>query len=224
MNSPRQTDFIDTDLQHRQIPRPDFEAEDRRDGSRLQQLNQQRELLEEEVAGTARELESLRQQQENLLKRKQTLETLRQRQGQYVEEKQSLSRRIHQSLLLLNREEERINQVQQVYSESRQVFSRLVAELNELADGGWPEETFSRDLGHVQAALKAARMDFKRTLARLDALDWSREPETKRRSTGDQSFLYWLRAGLALALPIALLGALSALAVFWVLTKLEWGT
>lgn len=221
MSASRQTDFIDTDLHAPQVPRPDLQTEEREEVRELGHLTRQRERLESEVAGTARELESLRQQQENLLKRKQTLETLRQRQARYVEEKKDVSGRIHQCLLLLDKEEVRVSQLQELYANSRNVFARLEEELHNLGEGGWPEETFDQELTRATDALKGARMEFKRALARLDALDWTSgtgdEPSGSGADSGD--FGYWLKVGVAIALPVALFCGLSALAVVWVLTN-----
>ncbi|MEX2606888.1 MAG: hypothetical protein WD708_06040 [Kiritimatiellia bacterium] len=222
MSSSRHTDFIDTDLHAPQVPRPDLQAEERADIQELGHLTRQRERLESEVAGTARELESLRQQQENLLQRKQTLESLRQRQGRYVEEKQDVSRRIHQCLLLLDKEEVRVSQLQELYVNSRHLFSKLEVQLNELGEGGWPEDRFDQELTRASDILKGARMEFKRALARLDALDWTSDSEGGLSSPGADAgdFGYWLKVGVAIALPVALFCGLSALAVVWALTNL----
>lgn len=224
MNASRHTDFIDTDLNAPQVPRPDLQAEEQADIQELGHLTRQRERLESEVAGTARELESLRQQQENLLQRKQTLESLRQRQGQYVEEKQDLTRRIHQCLLLLDKEEVRVSQLQELYANSRQLFTKLEGHLNELGEGGWPEERFDHELTRATDVLKGAGMEFKRALARLDALDWTSDAEGGLSGSGQGAeggdFGYWLKVGVAIALPVALFCGLSALAVVWALTNL----
>ncbi|MGA0333424.1 MAG: hypothetical protein ACO3N7_10300 [Kiritimatiellia bacterium] len=218
MNSSRQTDFIDSDLQAPRIPRPDFEAEETASRSRLGQLQRQREHLEQEVADTARELQSLHQQQESLLKRKQTLESLRQRQEQYVTEKQELSRRLHQCLLLLDKEEVRVSQLQELYQNSRNLFSRLEQQLEELEEGGWDEEVFDQKLSHASDVVKGVRIQFKKSLARLDAMDWNSEQESAEDLFPVQGFAFWLKVGFAVGLPIALLCGLSALAVVWILT------
>lgn len=220
MNNSRQTDFVDNDLQAPRIPRPDFDAEDADTREKLGQLHRQKAHLEEEVADTARELHSLQQQQENLLKRKQTLESLRLRQGAYVEEKQDLNRRIHQCLLLLDKEEVRVSQLQELYHNSRNLFSRLENQLGELVEGGWSEEDFDRELSHSTDVVKGVRIEFKKALAKLDALDWTSDAADEDMD-GDSrpGFGYWLKVGIALALPIAVLGGLSALAVLWILTN-----
>lgn len=228
MNGGRQTDFIDRDLQAPQIPRPDLQAEARQTRDHLDQLQAQRSRLEEEVADTARDLESLRQQQENLLRRKQSLESLRKRQGEYVEEKLALGQRIHQCLLLLDKEEVRVSQLQALYSESRSLFSRLEQQLGGLEEGGWDESHFDEALNRALDVLKGVRMEFKKGLARLDSLDWTQErgPEEAEEEAGGwppTSFWFWLKAGIGIGLPVALLGGLSALVVLWILTKPGFG-
>lgn len=223
MSGSRQTDFVDVDLTAPRIPRPDIEAEDAATRVELGNLHRQRERLEEEVSGTARELESLRQQQENLLQRKQSLENLRQQQGRYVEEKQDLSRRIHQCLVLLDKEEVRVSQLQELYSTSRNLFSRLEDQLESLGDGGWDEQSFDQELTHATDTLKGVRMEFKKGLARLDALDWNNDQVEGEMQSEDFSesygFAFWLKAGIALGLPIAFFCGIGALIVVWILTN-----
>lgn len=223
MSSSRHTDFIDTDLQSPRIPKPDLQAEDAMTRNELGQLQAQRARLEDEVAGTARDLESLRQQQENLLKRKQNLESLRKRQGQYVEEKQELARRIHQCLLLLDKEDVRVSQLQELYATSRDLFTRLEAQLKELGEGGWDEDHFDDALAHSADVVKGVRMEFKKGLSRLDTLDWTSESEADAEADdiplSAMGFGFWLKVGVAIGLPIAILCGLSALAVVWILTQ-----
>lgn len=218
------TDFIDDDLRRSSGSRPDLKAAEQDSRRELGELTRQRERLEDEVSGTARELERLRQQQENLLKRKQSLETLRQRQDRYVEEKQDLAHRVHQCLLMLDKEEVRVAQLHDLYTGSREVFARLEAQLNQLGEGGWRDEDFDRKLTESGDAVQAARLEFKKTLARLDALDWtSAQPaEGEEGAGGDGSFGYWLKAGLAFGLPVSVLLGLTALAVLWILTNTPW--
>lgn len=214
---------MDADLQSPRVPRPDFQAEDDQTREKLGRMHRQREHLEEEVADTARELHSLQQQQENLLKRKQSLESLRLRQGQYVEEKQDLARRIHQCLLLLDKEEVRVSQLQELYGNSRTLFSRLESQLQGLVEGGWGEEEFDAELSQSADVVKGVRMEFKKALARLDRLDWtsdSEEAELEPVGISDLGFGYWLKVGVAIGLPIALLCGLSVMAVLWILTTL----
>ncbi len=227
MNSSRQTDFIDADLHAPRIPRPDLQAEDAVTRNELGRLQAQRARLEDEVAGTARDLESLRQQQENLLKRKQSLESLRKRQGQYVEEKQELGQRIHQCLLLLDKEEVRVSQLQELYNHSRELFCRLETQLKELGEGGWDESHFDAELTSSADVVKGVRMEFKKGLARLDSLDWTSEsdltPDDEKIPMQEMGFGFWLKVGIAIGLPIAVLCGLSALAVVWILTKPGFG-
>jgi chromosome segregation ATPase len=223
MNPSRQTDFIDSDLSAPKIPRPDYQAEDVADRAELGNLQNQRKRLEEEVSGTARELESLRQQQENLLKRKQTLESLREQQGQYAEEKQDLTRRVHQCLVLLDKEEVRVSQLQELYATSRDLFSRLEDQLKNLGEGGWEESVFQDELTRSTDSLKAVRMQFKKGLARLDVLDWNSDSSDDEFLSEDlsmnYSFGFWLKAGIGIGLPLALLCGLVALLVVWILTN-----
>lgn len=227
MNSSRQTDFIDADLHAPRIPRPDLQAEDAVTRNELGHLQAQRARLEDEVAGTARDLESLRQQQENLLKRKQSLESLRKRQGEYVEEKQELGQRIHQCLLLLDKEEVRVSQLQELYRHSRELFFRLETQLKELGEGGWDETHFDEELTRSADVVKGVRMEFKKGLARLDSLDWNSEsdlpPDDEKTALQQMGFGFWLKVGIAIGLPIAVLCGLSALAVVWILTKPGFG-
>ncbi len=218
-------DFIDEDLRGRTVgPQGlvDPAVLRRARQEKLAVLGRQRERLEEQVATTAQELERLRHQQESLERQKQSLETLRRQQTEYVDEKKEIGDRLGQSLALLEKEEIRVEQLRELYQSSRALFEDLSRQVAALEEGGWTDAAFEVELGKAMDQLKAIRMSFGKALARLDALGWDPESSPPPPSPSE-GFLHWLRIGLALALPFAILLGLTALGVALLLTKLAPG-
>jgi hypothetical protein len=219
------SDFIDEDLRGRTVgPNGlvDPAVLRRAQQDKLASMGRQRERLEEQVATTAQELERLRQQQESLERQKQTLEALRRRQVRYLDEKKEMGERLQQSIVLLEKEEQRVSQLVDLYADSRERFDELHRQLETLEEGGWTDSAFENELGKALDGLKAVRVDFGKTLGRLDALGW--DPDAENSPTPPSSaegFLHWARIGLAIAIPFALLLGLTALAVAFLLTKLS---
>lgn len=221
----RRTDFVDEDLTRRSVGADgmiDPIAARRAAESNLEKMSRQRDRLEDQVATTAQELERLRQRRENLESQRKNLEEIRKIQGEFLEEKKSLGQRLHQSLVLLEKEEVRIARLSDLYTDSRAIFSRLTDRLEALEDGGWTEEDFEDELTRANDQLKGLKLEFSKTVARLDALGWT--PDTEASEEEDvlettRGFADWMVVGLAVGLPIALLLGCTALFVVYVLTN-----
>jgi hypothetical protein len=217
------TDFIDDDLSGRTLGPDgliDPLATRRKAQTDMDRMSKQRERLEDQVASTTQELERLRQKQENLQEQKKTLEDIRRQQGDYLREKKDIGQRLHQSLVLLEKEEIRVSQLAELYADSRETFGRMAEKLEALGEGNWEESRFDEEMTKALDQVKAMRMEFNKTLARLDAFGWpSEEGEAATETTGARDFRDWLLMGLALGLPISLLLSLSAILVYFTLTK-----
>ncbi len=224
----RHTDFVDEDLTRRNVGTDgmiDPIAARRAAESNLERMSRQRDRLEDQVATTAQELERLRQRRENLEAQKKSLEEIRALQADFLKEKKSIAQRLHQSQVLLEKEEIRTARLTDLYTDSRSIFASLEDRLDELDENQWEEESFDEDLARAHDQLKGLKMEFNKTLARLDALGWT--PETAAASEAedeivvDRGFAGWMLVGFAVGLPIALLLGATAFLVVYLLTYLQ---
>lgn len=220
------TDFVDEDLTRRSVGPDgliDPVAARRAAASNLERMSRQRDRLEDQVATTAQELERLRQRQENLEDQKKTLEEIRRLQADFLRERKSLAQRVHQSLVLLEKEEVRVARLTDLYADSRKIFARLEERIDALDESEWSEEDFDEDLTRAHDLLKGLKMEFNKTVARLDALGWI--PEEAAGETGaaepvtGRGFGGWMLVGLAVGIPVALLFGVTAVFVYYLLTN-----
>ena len=190
----------------------------------LEAMAQQRERLEDQVATTAQELERLRQRREGLESQKRSLEEMRKHQDDYLDEKKDMTQRVHQSLVLLEKEEVRVAQLTDLYADSRKQFERMRERLDAMEEGAWGEDAFAEELSRALDQLKATRLDFNKSLARLDALGWSPETalaeqeEDEGSIVEDRRFADWVFIGFAIGLPIAILLGVTSVLVYFSLT------
>ncbi|MCC5847024.1 MAG: hypothetical protein JJU29_02940 [Verrucomicrobia bacterium] len=224
----RHTDFVDEDLTRRTVGVDgmiDPIAARRAAESNLERMSRQRDRLEDQVATTAQELERLRQRRENLEAQKKSLEEIRALQADFLKEKKSIGQRLHQSQVLLEKEEIRTARLTDLYTDSRSIFAGLQDRLEELDENEWEEENFDEDLARAHDQLKGLKMEFNKTLARLDALGWTPEAaaasEAEDEVVDERGFTGWMLVGLAVGLPIALLLGATAILVVYLLTYLQ---
>lgn len=226
----KHTDFIDDDLSGSVGVGPDGMidpiAARRAQSSNLNRMTEQRERLEDQVATTAQELERLRQKREDLETQKKSLEEIRKQQDAYLSEKKDMGQRIHQSLVLLEKEELRVAQLTELYGDTRRHFEQLQEKLDGMNEGNWEEDRFDEELSRSLDQLKATRIDFNKSLARLDALGWApgqessaSEPEIAEESTMERGFVEWMSIGAAIGIPLAVLLGIAAILVHFALTK-----
>jgi len=219
------TDFVDMDLSRRGVGKDgmiDPIAARRAAAANLDRMGRQRERLEDQVATAAQELEKLRQRQQNIEEQKRSLEEIRAVQQEFLREKKKLGQKLDQSLVLLEKEELRITKLGELYRESRALFEGLTNELELLDEDGWREEQFEDDLIKSHDRLKALRQEFTRGIGKLDTLGWTPEgtdPEEGFESV-ERGFLGWMKIGVAIGLPIALLMGLTAFCVVSLLKHL----
>lgn len=223
------TDFVDDDLTGRGIgadgmidPIAARKAAEANHG----RMVQQRERIEDQVANTAQELELLRQKQEDLESEKRSLEAVRRLQEAYTREKQEMVATLHRSQTILEKEEVRASQLLELYTATRRDFSALQEHIGAIQEGSWEDEQFAEELVKAQDQLKAAKLSYDKSIARLEALGWNPEGSAPRDGDGSeeeelvgQGFGHWAMVGLAFSLPLTILLSLGALLVYVAITQ-----
>lgn len=190
-----------------------------RDG--MEKLASQRNELNHHVADAAHEIEELRQRQSSLEREKRELEELGRKQDEYTTTKREMIEKLTGSIMILEKEEMQAARMLELFGILRSKFKEALVELRAISEGSWTEDAYQMELNKAVVIVEDARNTFQKGIAKMEAAGWSRkdvpagvasaaEVAIKMQSRG---FMYWLKAGLAVSLPLIVFG--SILFVLW---------
>ena len=172
----------------------------------------------EKSAQASQDMERLRQRQEEIEREKHDVEDLRRKTEEYERGKRDLVERFSQSLVSLEKEEIEAEQLSELLAAVRKRFKMMMAELQDLNEEMWPEESYRDELARALSILENARQEYNKSMARLDAIHGekgtpaSHAPLTFEDHRPFQEiehpFGYWIRIGLAVSLPLIVFLAL----------------
>lgn len=233
------TDFFDEDLQNREATRRKAVASDgglgegsselRRPVSdlNLTRLARHRDEVESQVAASAQELDRLRMRQEELERERRELEALRKKQEDYERGRKEILNRLQQSLISMEKEQLKSERMVELLQETRRSFKSMVAEIEGIREDRWSDDSVADELGQALVVVEECRMQYNKALARIDTVTAESGPGERTGPwlpAGDGSdpvwpgFRYWLKAGLALSLPLlVVILALAAAGLVWAL-------
>lgn len=194
----------------------------------LTRMVRQKEEVAEQAAESARELERLRQRQNDLELQKKDLEILRGKQTDYEQGKRELTQHMSQSVILLEKKEVQAEQLTELLAGTRKRFRDMLAELDDINEEHWPDESFRDELGKALVRIDDMRMEFNKAMARVDTATQAAEGETaehapvvfeesRRHYEPERGFGYWLKVGLAISIPIMIFVCLVLAIVFLVI-------
>ncbi len=183
----------------------------------LTQMVKKKEEVAEDLASKARQLERLKQMQEEIEHQKRDLEDIRRKQSEYERGKKEMLERLMQSLIHIEKQEVKAAQLTELLSSTRKQFKEMLKELESINEDNWPEKAFREELGKALVLVDDARMEFNKIMARIETLNTSSErvesaehqpvifEESYERSAESRGFGHWLKIGLAVSLPLALI-------------------
>lgn len=230
------TDFVDKDLIQRRDSvkevkmgpggpgqeSKDVSASDEAPVQSISDLNithlaKRKEMFNSQVATAMDEIERLRRRQESLEREKNALETLRANQEKYESGKREMIDHLDQSLVTLEREEVLLGQKVELLADSQKRFRDMLAELRRINEAGWSEDTvvFREELAKALTVIDDMRKEYKKALARIEALKDLKGPGTNGQAASfdgfasDQphrrGFADWLQIGFAFSLPLLII-------------------
>lgn len=183
-------------------------------------LAKQKDEIAHKVADAAEEIERLRMRQEELEYEKKALKELNRKQDDYERGKKDLIERLSRSVLLMEKDEVRANRMMELLSASRKRFNSLLSEIREIREDSWGASDFEEELDKALAVLEGARMEFNKSVAKIDAESWQKGDGARnvlaplddagRHSMASKGFFFWMKIGVALTLPIILVLMLLA--------------
>ena len=187
----------------------------------------QKEQLAEQVASAAEEIERLRLRQEALEQEKQKLQHLAQTRSAYEGDKATLLENFSTSLVLMEKQEQQAARMMELLAASRVRFRDMQEEIHDIDETAWEGAEFGEDLHRAVALVDNARSEYTKALAKLDAEGLPRSSgrtgSTEPSATGlaARGFLFWLKVGFALSLPLILI--LLALFGGYLYSRGAWG-
>jgi archaellum component FlaC len=188
----------------------------------LTRMAKHREEVNAQVATAKVEIERLRRRQTDLEREKQALEDLSAKQEQYEKGKQEVMDRLSESLVALEKLEEQVARLSEIYAATRRRHTEMLKELQEIPDNAWPEETFRDELNKALVLVDGMRKEFVKSQAAVEAEGGPAAlaaPPRARAAEGEgapafpTAFAVWFRIGLAVTLPLAVIVALVAILV-----------
>ncbi len=219
------TDFFDDDLHKPPAPaEPAPPAVEPADNARIRdpgmaRIARHRDQLESQVATAAKEIERLRQKQEDLEAERRSLEEIRRKQDEYLRSKKEIVQKLNQSLYALEREEVKATQLVDLYTSTRRSFRTLLDDVQSVDETAWEKDRLGEEVTHALDRVSAVRVEVAKALARLDAMGGNSTlegqgaegegPDDGAARTAGHSFGYWTKVGFAVGLPIALLLGLT---------------
>jgi hypothetical protein len=182
--------------------------------------------VEAQTAIATQELERLRQMEEQIERQKRELEEARRKQNDYEKGRQELLDHLTRSLVTLERQEIKAEQLAEVLRNTRLRFKEMQAQIAAIREDGWTDQNVREEIGKALAFVDEARLEYNKTMARVEGALAVREEgggagkpvifeESAGRSDTERTFGQWVLVGLAVSLPV-----LVALLVLGVLVTL----
>lgn len=189
-------------------------------------LEKQKEDIADKVANAAEEIERLRLRQDELEYAKKALQELNRKQDNYDHGKKDILASLSRSILQMEKDEVRAARMVELLASTRTKFKDLLAEIHDIHEERWSETEFEEELDRALALIENARMVYNKSVAKIDAESWQRGERgagpltpldgARGRSLADKGFGFWLKVGVAIALPIVLGMSALAAAYLWV--------
>jgi vacuolar-type H+-ATPase subunit I/STV1 len=187
-------------------------------------LAQQKEQITNKVADTAEEIERLRMRQAELEHEKKSLEEINRKQDEYERSKKEIIENLSRNIILMEKDEITASRMVELLSVSRSRFKDMLAEIRDIQEEKWEGENFEEELDKALALLESARMEYSKAIAKIDAESWNKgngpAPLATIEMAGQSSlagkgFLFWLKIGFAVSIPMIIVLMLIFAAYLW---------
>ena len=211
-------DYIDHDLaadDSPQLPLHDAAGESRKDMARANvgKLIQQREERATQVAVAVKEIGQLRSRQLQLEKEKGNLESLTNKQDEYERSKRDVLAKLEKSIVALGKQSQEALQVSELATAIRGRFQETLSSIKAIDEESWNPGEFDTELNKAIALVEEACSVFRKGQTSVKASGWVRDadrdhaaPDAGQADVLRHSFGYWLTVGVAVSLPIVIVG------------------
>ena len=181
--------------------------------------------LETQVQRAKAELDDLKRKQEQIEREKARLEELSRKQEELEEGRTEMSDKLARAMVLVQREaDETLKRLEQLRAVNDS-FSEHLRALEEINPKLWSGSEMPKELSKALTAVEAARAEFSRAQAKIAVESAENSPtsqileeEEYAASQVDRSFGEWVKIGLAVTLPLWLLGIIFLLVWLWAIS------
>lgn len=166
----------------------------------------------ERSAQASQDIERLRQRQEEIEREKHDTDDLRRKTEEYERGKRDMLERFGQSLVTLEKEELQAEKLSELLAAVRKRFKMMAAELQDLNEEAWPDESYRDELTRALSILENARQEYNKSMSRLDAIQGEKGAPAEHPQVTfedhhgfadvERSFGYWIKVGLGVSLPL----------------------
>ncbi len=185
----------------------------------LTRMTKHKQELDLKVSGANEELEKLKKRGEDLDRQRKDLEDLRKKQDDYTHGKREMMDRLTQSLVTIEKEEIAASRLAELLSATRKRFKAMLGDLQSIDEETWPEEGFRDELNKSSTLVEDVRLEYNKAVGKLDAANTAApaaggganghpavifEEGRRHDEEPEKNFLYWLKVGLAITLPLIL--------------------
>jgi hypothetical protein len=240
------TDFFDSDLsrQRANVSRQSLAGQARESGTgvhydeipvrpvselNLTRLARQREQINAQASGQAKEIEQLKRRQTEIERQREAADETLRKQEAYERGRGEMIDRFNQSVIALEKQENRATRMAQLYMNTRQQFNALRREVEAIDLENCADNTLRDELGKAVAVIESSRLEYNKLLsvveaseAELGAVPAAKMAAMESALTIDdepeRDFIGWMKIGVALTLPLGVLVILLGI-VMWVLLK-----
>ena len=187
-------------------------------------LIQQKEQITNKVADTAEEIERLRMRQAELEHEKKSLEEVNRKQDEYARSKKEIIENLSRNIILMEKDEVTANRMVELLSASRARFKEILAEIRNIQEEKWPDDKFEEELDKALALLESARMEYSKSIAKIDAESWNKGDGPAQLATmervgqgtlANKGFLFWVKLGFAVSIPMIIVVMLIFAVYLW---------
>ena len=188
----------------------------------LTRMARHRKEVDNQASVATQELERLRKRQEQLEMEKRELEELRRKHEDYGRGKREVMDHLKRSLVGLERREMENQRLLEMLGSTRARFRQLLEDIESIKDESWPEDRVRDELGKSLVIIEEARAEYNKAMAKIEANKGEStsaatpQPAVlfEERFGGheeEKPFSYWVRIGLAVSLPLAVVLLLIAI-------------
>jgi hypothetical protein len=179
------------------------------------------EHLDSQVQKAQEQLLSLKRQQDSIERQKRELEELSLKQEQLQMGRTEMIEKFTRALVYIEREESETQRREEMLRGARESFSLHLDYFKSLDLRALEGSDVRDELTRAMSALDDAKNVYNKTIPRIGAQDSDHSeaavemgyPAHYGAETGEKDFVYWLKAGLAFTLPLALVGVLIFIAL-----------